>query len=483
MQSDKIKNKKFLRILAILFVAIMSGGIMLDSFRPMPPGTEIHSGFTSVDRIEFLHDLTFARSGKIIHEQQIFNHVIKEINKAQNFILIDMFLFNSDYDRKNSYPKLSEQLLRSLIDKHRQAPNVKIYVITDEINDFYGSYNASSLAQLRKAGIAVIVTDSRKLRDSNPVWSVIWRSCFQWFGTQGKGWLGNPLSPDAPKVTLRSYLKMLNFKANHRKVLVTENCAIVQSANPHDASGYHSNTALLVSGKLQQNIIESERKIAAFSGFTIPELTRLPSTAQTTAVDTFPAQAEYLSEGMIKQALLKSIAAINKDGQIDIGMFYLSDRDVIHSLLDASARGAHIRLILDANKDAFGRKKNGIPNRCTADELLQKSHGKIKIRWYDTHGEQFHAKFVMLAHDNQFEIFTGSCNLTRRNMDNFNLESDIHAIAAADSDLAKKSRTWYNRIWNNTDGQYTVSYAALGSSGKTNYLLYRFMEWSGLCTF
>ena len=48
---------------------------------------------------------------------------------------------------------------------------------------------------------------------------------------------------------------------------------------------------------------------------------------------------------------------------IDVAMFYLSDRDTIGALLAAAKRGVTVRVILDPNKDAFGRTKNGIPNR------------------------------------------------------------------------------------------------------------------------
>ncbi len=43
---------------------------------------------------------------------------------------------------------------------------------------------------------------------------------------------------------------MLNFKANHRKILITENEALITSANVHDASAYHSNIALWFPVKL-----------------------------------------------------------------------------------------------------------------------------------------------------------------------------------------------------------------------------------------
>ncbi len=50
-------------------------------------------------------------------------------------------------------------------------------------------------------------------------------------------------------------------------------------------------------------------------------------------------------------------------------MFYLSERQIIKALIAAQQRGVQVRVLLDPNKDAFGREKNGIPNRQVAAEL------------------------------------------------------------------------------------------------------------------
>lgn len=68
-------------------------------------------------------------------------------------------------------------------------------------------------------------------------------------------------------------------------------------------------------------------------------------------------------------------------------MFYFSDRDIINALTNAADRGVNIKILMDPNKDAFGRTKDGTPNRQVASELHK--HG-IKIRWCNTYGEQCH---------------------------------------------------------------------------------------------
>ena len=89
--------------------------------------------------------------------------------------------------------------------------------------------------------------------------------------------------------------------------------------------------------------------------------------------------------------------------------------------------GSRVRVILDPNKDAFGRTKNGIPNRSVATELAAASDGAIKVRWFRTHGEQFHTKLVAMRSATEFWFTLGSANLTRRNLENFNLEANVAA--------------------------------------------------------
>lgn len=67
-------------------------------------------------------------------------------------------------------------------------------------------------------------------------------------------------------MTARSYLKLLNVKANHRKVVASEKSALISSGNVHDASAYHSNMALEVSGPIIAEIIESEQAVLRLSG-------------------------------------------------------------------------------------------------------------------------------------------------------------------------------------------------------------------------
>ena len=90
-----------------------------------------------------------------------------------------------------------------------------------------------------------------------------------------------------------------------------------------------------------------------------------------------------LTEGAIYEAVLKLINTAKPKEHLDLSMFYLSERKIIKALKSAQERGVIVRVLLDPNKDAFGRQKNGIPNRQVASEHAV----GIPIRWCDTHGE------------------------------------------------------------------------------------------------
>ena len=74
------------------------------------------------------------------------------------------------------------------------------------------------------------------------------------------------MASEAPKMTVASYMTLLNVKANHRKAVVTEKEAMVTSSNPHDASGFHGNIALKVTGPIINDILKSEEAVSLFSG-------------------------------------------------------------------------------------------------------------------------------------------------------------------------------------------------------------------------
>lgn len=477
---------KWIKIISRIVIAILVVVTLYGMYKPLPKGISFEGEPHYNSNVEFIYDLTYEESGKVVHQQNIFNKVFNIIDEAEEFIIIDMFLFNDTYNRKDEYPQLAVALTQTLINKKAKAPHVKIVFITDEINTFYGSYPAKFLEELKQNDIEVALTDLNSLRDSNPLYSGVWNAFIRWMGTEGKGWLPNAFSPEAPKVTARSYLKLLNFKANHRKVVITEKKALITSANSHDASAFHSNIAFTVEGEIIQELVASEQAVLVFSGQEITCGDEKNSKAQKDKGTGSPegaCEVRLLTEGKIKKHLLQGLQGTGQGDIIWIGMFYLSDRDVIGEILQASSRGVDVHLVLDENKDAFGLKKNGIPNKPVASELYKESEGKIKIKWYKTHGEQFHTKMVLIKGQEKSVIFGGSANLTKRNIGDYNLEADLCISAPNDSKIAQDVESYFNRIWNITEETYTVELKEYQKEPFWKSAFYLFQEWTGFSSF
>lgn len=477
-KNSKAGGKIYYFIIAIILIFITNGFIT-----KVPNGASYKGIERNDSNIEFLYDLTYERNGETIKEQAIFEEQLKLIEEAEKFVIVDMFLFNDDYDRKNEghYPNLSEQLTNKLIEKKREIPDIKILFITDEINNFYGVYESHYLKRLKDNKIDVVVTNLEKVRDSNPLYAGVWRSTIKWFGTSGKGWLPNPFSPDSPKVTIRGYLKLLNFKANHRKVLVSENNAIITSMNPHDSSGNHSNIAFKMEGSIIEDILISELNVAKMSNYTELGGFELDNINKDSKEDTN--KVHLITEGKIKDSLIREIQETDLDDEIMMGMFYLAHKGIIRELINASNRGVDVKLILDPNKDAFGIEKNGIPNRQAAHQIQKKTNKADIIKWYNTHGEQFHTKMTIIKKKDKSIIIGGSANLTRRNLDDYNLETNIMIETPRNTRLDMEVNNYFNRIWNNRDGNYTVDYEAYRNESFLKTTIYKFQEWSGLSTF
>jgi phosphatidylserine/phosphatidylglycerophosphate/cardiolipin synthase-like enzyme len=481
-----------LRRLPFLLLPLIGVGLYQSSFKDLPPGIdyggEVHR--VPVGEVAFLRDLTFrGEGGEITHEQEIFDAILARIEDAEKYILLDMFLFN-DYTTEAARPLrgIAEELTSRLLEKKRLSPSIRIDVITDPINTVYGGHRSAQVKALEAAGINVVITDLRRLRDSNPGYSSLWRVFLQWFGnSDGGGLFPHPFSDSSAGVTLRSYLDMLNFKANHRKVFTADRgdgmVTIVTSANPHDGSSAHSNVALEIGDGLWRDVFETEGAVALLSG---SRLGPVPPGAppRGAARDGESAGVALLTEGRIKGRVLSMLRRGTEGDRLWMAMFYLSDRDVVDALVDASNRGVKVRLVLDPNRDAFGYSKNGIPNRQVARELVERTGGSLQVRWYDTHGEQFHSKMVFLERaGKEAEVILGSANLTRRNLDSFNLELDVWVTADGRSALMGDVRSYLEKIWENRDGLFTVEYEVFADDSRLRRVIYRLQEFTGLCSF
>jgi phosphatidylserine/phosphatidylglycerophosphate/cardiolipin synthase-like enzyme len=467
-------------------------------FKPLPDGVSIRGAVvnTPLSDLQFLSDVTSADVyGERVARQQIFDAIIEVVGEAQDFILIDFFLFNGQRGSAIDSPphrELSVELRDALLARKQALPALRVLVISDPINDVYGALPSRDFAALRAAGIEVVSIDLDPLRDSNPVYSAFWRITMRWWSGDGRGEarFSNPLDAGPDRVTFGAWARLLNFKANHRKLVVADDgrggiTGIITSANAHDASSLHSNVGIKVSGAALLPLLESELALARESGWqgdwAVPELAEAAVTSPETT-----AQVQVLTEGEIAAAILRNMDGARVGDTIDVAMFYLSERKTVRTLIAAARRGVAVRVILDPNKDAFGRSKNGIPNRSVATELGAASDGAIKVRWFRTHGEQFHSKLVAIRTADEYWFTLGSANLTRRNLDDFNLEANLAASVPPGSHIAAQVGGWFDSLWTNRgppELEYTAEFGAYADPAQGTYWLYRIMESTGLSTF
>ena len=447
----------------------------------MPAGLCFAGGVHDASQVTFLGDKTWVDADGIRHsEQQIFDPAFDMIRRARKLVLLDMFLYN-DFQRRTPETTrlLSSELTDTLLQQKQAHPDITIVLITDPINTVYGSLPSPQFVSLVDAGITVVITDLSRLRDSNRFYSFFWRLLIKPFGNSQRGSLPNPFDPRG-KVTLRSYLAMLNFKANHRKVLITDDdeelVGLVASANPHDASSAHANVAMRFTGRAVEDLLATENAVLEFSG---AEPLQLPLSAprQTPGVS-----VQILTERAIKTEAMRIIEEAQAGDRIDLATFYLSDRDILAAMKRARQRDVSMRVLLDPNKDAFGFPKYGIPNQSVAAELRQ---ADIDVRWSHTHGEQCHVKMIRGEYsDGEGRILLGSANLTRRNLENLNLETNVLVRAACSSEVVRDARSHFDLLWQNTpERTFSVPYEHYRDESVVKKGLYRFMEVTGMCTF
>ena len=410
-----------------------------------------YSGETQAKQVEFLVDETWVDTNGVRQvDQEIFDSIFEMIDAAEQFVLIDLFLMNEwGFEPGPCLRAIGPELADKLIAKRTSNPDVEIIFITDPVNTMYGSLESPQFSAMTTAGIQVVYTDLNKLRDSNPGYSKPWRLLAKPFGVGPGRTLKNPMGEG--RVSMRSMLKLINFKANHRKVVITDKSLLLTSANPHSASSAHRNVALRVDAGMAM-ACEMESAVLKLSG-TEP----FQPLDVSGAVPGGGSKVELLSEIRIKEKVLALLVSAESGARVDLCMFYMSEKDVIKAFRKAKKRGVDVRIILDPSKDSFGRTKNGVPNRQSAAKLVKAG---IPLRWADTQGEQCHVKMLYVENpDGTATLLLGSCNYTRRNMDNFNCEADLAVTAALDDPALVRARETFDRWWNNEPNRiFTVEY-------------------------
>jgi phosphatidylserine/phosphatidylglycerophosphate/cardiolipin synthase-like enzyme len=360
-------------------------------------------------------------------------------------------------------------------------------LITDPVNERYGSVRDPQLQLLRAAGVAVVAADLERLRDPNFMYSSLWRLTLSWWG--------------GPPGSLGTLAREFNFKADHRKLMVADDArggltALVGSATPLDSQSAWSNAALRVSGGAVPVLLKSELAVARFSGWRGDEAAFAPPPESAAApgcdasappsLSAAQVRVQLLTEGATRQALLEQIDAAVRGDSIDLAAFKLADRGVLEGLLEAARRGVRVRLILDPNEDATSLTPSGLPNQPLASELVARSAGGVHVRWYRTHGERFHTSLALISGAGRVWLLAGSANFTRRGLDDYNLDADLALELTRDAPLADEALGYFETLWSNRAAlgiEYTADFAVFADPSQADYWLCRLLEAAGLVAF
>jgi phosphatidylserine/phosphatidylglycerophosphate/cardiolipin synthase-like enzyme len=457
----------------------------------MPPGTQVASLVCTVPAtgLAFITDTTTADAfGKPVVSQGIFDAVLGLIAGAHRVVVLDYAVFGRTTGELAPQRRVAAALTDALLARWREQPDLAILLITDPANEGYGASESEDLRLLRAAGVDVVTTDLNRLRDSNVTWSSLWRLALRWW--------------DGPSGPLGVEMRRLNFKTSDRKLIIADEpggglVAIVGSANPSDRESAWSNVAVRVTGAPVEALLESELQIARFSGWrgraenytagARGSMTRC--TEPGAAAPELPegsARVQLLTEGAIRAALLARLDATSTADSVDAALEYVADRGVIESLLAAARRGVNVRLILDPNEGETRGGAAGVPNQPVASELVSRSGGAIRVRWYRTHGERFHPALLLIQGPHSLWLAVGSAQVTRRDLEDYNLEADAVIEIGRQAPLAQQALAYFDSLWANRAPrgiEYTADFAVFADPAQSDYWLYRLMEASGLSAF
>lgn len=437
------------------------------------------------------------KTNKRVSHLEIGDCALDMIRNSKDTIVASAFLFDVMTSNNNNRD-IAKEITDTLIEKKRANPNIKITIMLDPINAAYDDYLGRESARLLDAGIDIFYSDlvstpsatidgisniaRRSLRFADDLTGGILIKTLS-LVTSIEIPIKNELNENG--ISINSVWNAVALKANHRKLLVTDNSntheleALIGSANPHSASIPSENFAVWVRGDIANYIYMLIRADVAQSikvrnvrwatkdknhrkNYLKDTLGAIEVYTSNKPLDTSKQMASIITEGQIKKRVLALLSSVKKEDKVRIQMFYLSELEVVDAIVEAAkVTDKPIRIILDPNKDAFGSIKDGTPNRQVGAYLMQKKkeYGlNLEIRWYQTHGEQNHAKIMTISSNSRSELITGSANWSGKNINNINMESDIH-VKNANAIVAQYNKL-FDMFWNNTgDLVYTCDYS------------------------
>ncbi len=409
--------------------------------KPLPPGTHVASQTSRVSEsdVDFWTEPA-PRPAAAASELTAIDH-------AEQLIVLDRSPLNSE---------LAEHLLA----RKRARPHIKIVLVTDPAHPAFGGTRAQMLAALEQSGIIVSRVRLTRLRDSNPLYSGLWRLLF--------GWWSDPFDEPQDRVTPATRMRMQNGKADQRQLTVADDGSggwIAVLAPPDAAAG------LTLRGSVARAMIASELQIAAWS----TEDDRLPAGPPLEGRGVGAIDVRFLTEGAIAVVLLDDIRAAGSGDEISVAVETLADRRLIAALLAAAGRGVRVQVLLGAKR---------MPNSSVAGELTRGGAGRIEVRRHaDAAGS--HLNLLSVRHRADSWVNLSSANFTRRDLNDLNLEAGVELRMPARAVPARAAADYFARLWAGADAAGTAAAGAtdVAQVSAAEYWRYRLAEATGLSSF
>ena len=521
-----------------LIAGIIAFTVSCSTIKTPPLGINYESPIRETENAEFHYDLTYLdKDGNIQYDRNLWDATYKVIDNAKDYLIVEMFLFNDLYNKdKEHFPEFAKEYTERLVKKQKENPNLKVYILADENNNFYGGFEHPFITSMKNAGINVIIVDIFKLKDTFPWYSPFWRTFIKPMGNpQNKGWITNFYGDMWPKLTIRNLLRALNVKADHKKVFLNEKEVVVSSANIHDPSYFHENIAIYTDGPIVKDVLHNLQLVAKFSDSEInvdgsdrrmenimnsgsndktetdektlnsenqkennvkqinneeneqnvKEKTSINSEKNSiTDTEGHTYKIQYLTEGAIGKHLDEDIDSLKAGDELLMGMYFLADKGVIDRLIKAANRGVKIRIIFDRSRDAFGMSTNGLPNKPVSKKLKKKTKGKIEIKWYFTNNEQYHTKITLMKKtDGNVIINAGSANLIKKNIRGYIMDANFRILTTQNSKISKDIYEYFDRLWENKDGLFTLNFDDEPTTGGFSDFMYKILDATQLGSF
>lgn len=462
--------------------------------------------------VEFLNSYSgvLEDSGERVSNLNIFPAALEMMDRADQVIVATFFLFDSLEGELPPEVDVVELFAEKVLKLKEKNPELTVAFVPDPSHRSYADREGLWEDRLRKAGVDFFYSDL--LSTGSATYLKLWeglREVTRRVHLDNQGLMLAPIARWATRIplpfrlngewaTLRTALNALFLKANHRKMLVTdiagssEMQALVTSANPHNASIPSWNHAIRVRGgvaKFIYNVIREDiRKTIYLSdrGYdlarwhddasdeykarylmrNLPYIYRMGDTGEES--DRTPVGIQFVTENRIRAKILEILGSAVSGDHVRLQMFYLSDPDIVEEIIVTAERGVSFDLLLDPSKDAFGKTKDGTPNRQAAAYMMEHIRAaglqeSFKIRWANTHGEQNHAKSISITSEStgKYIFMAGSSNWTRRNLgtSEYAINMEANLIVYGSERIVGEYNAQFDRKFNPQAGDpiiYTV---------------------------